>query len=124
MLIGAYVSQSGSGLACPDWPTCNGKIIPELKGPVLIEYTHRVFASITGILIIITGYYVWKEKKDSVLMKLAYLTPIFLVLQVFLGAFSVQSKLNPLIVTAHLGIAVIIFGMSLATTILLRKDEL
>ncbi|MBI5355397.1 MAG: COX15/CtaA family protein [Candidatus Aenigmarchaeota archaeon] len=123
MLIGAYVTQSGSGLACPDWPTCHGKIIPELRGPVLIEYTHRVFASLSGVLIFLTSYLVWKyHKHDKNLSKLAVATPLALVVQVFLGAFSVQSELNPLIVTAHLGIAITIFGLLLSTTLLLRRQ--
>lgn len=121
MLIGAYVTQSGSGLACPDWPTCNGKIVPELRGPVLIEYTHRVFASFAGVLILLTSYLVWKGNSDKTLSRLAFAMPIALVVQVFLGAFSVQSELNPLVVTAHLGIAITVFGLSLATTLLLRR---
>lgn len=122
MMIGGYVTQSGAGLACPDWPLCHGQIIPPLEGLILIEYFHRVFASVTGILIFLTSYYVWKNYKDDKnLMRLAYAFPIFLFIQVFLGAYSVLSHLNPLFVTLHLGVAITIFGISLTITHLVRS---
>lgn len=43
--LGAYVRHSGSGLACPDFPTCLGMIIPRVSDPhVLAHYSHRLLA--------------------------------------------------------------------------------
>lgn len=119
IVVGGYVSQSGSGLACPDWPTCHGRLVPPLEGPALIEYSHRLLASVTGLLIFATGFLVWKRHRSGGLVKLAYAIPLLLVVQIFIGAFTVQSKINPLISTAHLALAVAIFGLSLSLTHLL-----
>src|SRR5207249_9645302 len=34
VLIGGYVSASGAGLACPDWPLCYGTLLQSLTGGV------------------------------------------------------------------------------------------
>ena len=31
IVIGSVVRTTGSGLACPDWPLCEGRIIPRLE---------------------------------------------------------------------------------------------
>ncbi|HEY8836435.1 MAG TPA: COX15/CtaA family protein, partial [Dehalococcoidia bacterium] len=31
VVIGGTVRVTGSGLACPDWPTCNGSVIPSVQ---------------------------------------------------------------------------------------------
>jgi heme A synthase len=33
---GAWVRVSGSGLGCPDWPLCEGVVIPKLEGDTAI----------------------------------------------------------------------------------------
>ena len=39
---GAVVRVTGSGLGCPDWPTCHGQLVPPLEAGPLIEYAHRL----------------------------------------------------------------------------------
>ena len=47
--LGSFVRVTGSGLACPDWPLCNGSIIPAFEYHVLIEYSHRLSAAIVSV---------------------------------------------------------------------------
>ncbi|MCI0440436.1 MAG: COX15/CtaA family protein [Chloroflexi bacterium] len=49
--LGGVVRVTGSGLGCPDWPLCHGRLIPPFELATLIEYTHRLSASALGVLI-------------------------------------------------------------------------
>src|SRR5712675_2496341 len=51
ILIGGLVHGTGSSLACPDWPTCYGTLMPKMEGGVLVEHSHRLAA---GTVIILT----------------------------------------------------------------------
>jgi heme A synthase len=46
--IGAYVRATGSGLGCPDWPTCHGGVVPPGSRHSIIEFSHRFTASLGG----------------------------------------------------------------------------
>ena len=48
--VGGLVTNTDSGLACPDWPTCFGTPFPKLVGGVLMEHGHRYIATALGFL--------------------------------------------------------------------------
>jgi protoheme IX farnesyltransferase len=50
ILIGGLVHGTGSSLACPDWPTCYGTLMPKMEGGVLVEHSHRLAAGTVVIL--------------------------------------------------------------------------
>jgi cytochrome c oxidase assembly protein subunit 15 len=52
MVVGAFVTSTGSGLACPDWPLCYGSVRPPLRLDIWFEWGHRLLGGLTGILII------------------------------------------------------------------------
>src|SRR2546429_6407448 len=45
IVAGGLVTNTDSGLACPDWPTCFGSPMPRMVGGVLVEHTHRLIAT-------------------------------------------------------------------------------
>src|SRR2546428_7847457 len=51
IVLGSVVRTTGSGLACPDWPLCEGRIIPRLELPVMVEWLHRTPALGVSILV-------------------------------------------------------------------------
>jgi heme A synthase len=48
--VGGLVTNTDSGLACPDWPTCFGTPFPRLVGGVLMEHGHRYLATALGVI--------------------------------------------------------------------------
>jgi len=49
IVAGGLVTNTDSGLACPDWPTCFGSPMPRMVGGVLVEHTHRLIATAVGL---------------------------------------------------------------------------
>src|SRR5207248_6756812 len=50
IVAGGVVTNTDSGLACPDWPTCFGSVVPRMAGNVAVEHTHRLIATAVGLL--------------------------------------------------------------------------
>ncbi len=49
IVAGGVVTNTDSGLACPDWPTCFGSAMPRMVGNVAVEHTHRLIATVVGL---------------------------------------------------------------------------
>jgi heme A synthase len=110
--IGGYVSASGVGLSCPDWPLCPAGLVP--MSEFLIEYFHRSIAATTGLLVIATMVFALKSKAASKGMKIASIIAGCAVLgQITLGALVIVERLHAILVTAHLGLGLVLFAMVL-----------
>ena len=51
--LGGLVTNTDSGLACPDWPTCFGTPFPKMVGGVLLEHGHRYLATAVGLVAVL-----------------------------------------------------------------------
>ena len=119
IVIGGLVATNGYGLACPDWPLCNGQVVPTFTTPVIIEYTHRVWTLLVTALVIATTVFAWKKYHwKSRVTKIATLTFILLLGQIILGMITVDTRTLPLVVTAHLALATLVFASALTTSFL------
>src|SRR5216117_715674 len=58
VVLGSVVRTTGSGLACPDWPLCEGRVIPRLEPHVLIEWFHRLIAMLVSLALVATVVHV------------------------------------------------------------------
>jgi heme a synthase len=105
VFTGAAVRVTGSGLGCPDWPTCyeNGRLTPELGTHSYIEFGNRMLTSlvaITAIAAAIGAFYRRPARTD--LKWLAVLLPVAVAAQAVMGGLTVKYGLTPGWVMAHL----------------------
>ncbi len=114
VLTGAAVRLTGSGLGCPDWPTCFAhRVSGSWSIHPLIEYANRM---VTGALTIVTGLTfiaAWmRTPRRRDLINLSGLLILGIVADAVLGAFVVYSKLNPWLVSLHmiLSLSMVIVG--------------
>ncbi len=145
IMFGAFTRLTDSGLGCPDWPGCYGQANPmqahaDIKaaeaimptGPVTvakawIEMIHRYLAMAVGVLIIAIMLVSWRKwlLSSRQLNTYAPTLPTALFLLVCLtgafGALTVTMKLQPIIVTIHLLLALLTLSM---LTILAARHSL
>ncbi len=99
IVIGGLVHATGSSLACPDWPLCNGQVFPRMAGGVLFEYGHRIAALAVAVLTAVLAATVVRNRDDPVARRLA------------LGAVALVGA------QAALGAIAVVFGLPLAASV-------
>lgn len=146
ILVGGIVRSTGSGLGCPDWPRCFGRLIPPTHvsqlppdyktryaedglspekvvfDPVLtwIEYLNRLLGALTGVFILATVVLAWRAHGGAVFgLSLAGL--LLTLVQGWLGAKVVSTALMPTMITLHNLLAQLIVYVLLAVYFLSRK---
>jgi len=130
IVFGAFTRLTDSGLGCPDWPGCYGVSNPfhalgEIQlaetalpsGPVTvmkawIEMIHRYLAMTVGALILLqVGMAFTKLKSIGKSPLFGSLGLLLLVcIQGAFGAWTVTLKLQPIIVTIHLMLALLLLA--------------
>lgn len=130
IVFGAFTRLTDSGLGCPDWPGCYGTSNPwhaigEIQlaeanmptGPVTvikawIEMIHRYLAMTVGALILIQVGVAWSKLRSlgkwPLLGSLGLL--VLVCIQGAFGAWTVTLKLQPIIVTIHLMLALVLLA--------------
>lgn len=104
--LGGIVRVTGSGLGCPDWPLCHGRLIPPFEFATLLEYSHRLSASLLGLLVLATAVIVLLRYRRNKWGTYAILTALALVIvAAALGGATVLTELAWWLRLLHLGIA-------------------
>jgi cytochrome c oxidase assembly protein subunit 15 len=109
VLTGAAVRLTDSGLGCPTWPRCYGKIYPPDQTHALIEFGNRALSGIVGVGTVVTMILAFTRRpfrRDLAIM--ATLLPLGVAAQAVLGGFTVRENLAPGFVMAHFGLSMII----------------
>ncbi len=106
IVVGGTVRGMNAGLACPDWPLCNGSVVPNLADTgILVEYIHRLVAALTGIFMLSTliAAVLW-FRPEMRIVTLSVMSFAILVTQVAVGALTIASENDWVVVTIHLAL--------------------
>jgi heme A synthase len=115
VVMGAVVRVSGSGLGCPDWPTCYGSWIPPLELTAIVEYTHRTMAAVVGVFVLWLVVASWRKRtSEPAQFGLSLAALAVLLVQAWLGRAVVLGELHPNMVTVHLGTAMLLLALLIA----------
>ena len=119
VVVGVVVRSTGSGLGCPEWPTCHGSWVPPFDNPhAIIEWSHRTTAAIVGILALATAIaaLVAYRRRPAILWS-ALVALGLVIFQAALGKAAVESDLSGDIVTAHLATAMALLALLIYVTV-------
>jgi len=107
ILLGALVKSTESGLSVPDWPTTYGKFmfaypLNRMAGGIKYEHTHRMLASLVGLLTLFLAFWLIKVKKIPVwVRRLGIFAFLTVVAQGILGGLTVKFYLPVWLSTFH-----------------------
>ncbi len=103
IVTGGAVRLTGSGLGCPDWPTCaRGHVVAPLAYHALVEFVNRVVTAAVSVAVILAvlGALVREpRRRDLTLLSFGLVAGV--VGQIVLGGLTVLAKLAPPFVMAH-----------------------
>ncbi|MDQ1710066.1 MAG: heme o synthase [Frankiaceae bacterium] len=123
--LGGLVRATGSGLGCPDWPGCYGKVLPPAgDAHAWIEHIHRYWASVVIALIGWLAVEARRSGQPAGVRRLTLWGLVPLVVgQAVLGAVVVWIKLQWLSVSGHLTLALSVLALATWLAVdALRRD--
>jgi heme A synthase len=131
VVIGGVVRVSDSGLGCgaagsgtDGWPLCGGRALPFLQQNAVIEFSHRVAATIVAVLIAALALQAFRRLRDHRwLVRGSIGAGILVLAQAALGGLTVEHGLHSALVAAHLGLAMLLLALLIALHRLARPAE-
>jgi heme A synthase len=122
ILIGGAVRVSDSGLGCGEagsgthgWPLCEGGVLPNTDANAIVEFSHRLAATVVVILIAFMAWQAWRRlRAHTWLVRGTVAAGILVIAQAVLGGITVENNLHEYLVAAHLGLAMLLLGLLIA----------
>jgi heme A synthase len=129
-VVGGIVRVSDSGLGCgpagsglKGWPLCGGRALPLIQENAVIEFSHRLLASIVVVLILAIVWQARKLPEQRLLRRGSVLAALLVLGQAVLGGFTVESNLEDVLVAAHLGLAMLLLATLLVLAWAVRSEQ-
>jgi cytochrome c oxidase assembly protein subunit 15 len=112
IVTGGAVRVTGSGLGCPDWPTCdNERIVAPLEYHAMVEFVNRTITGLVSVAVILAvlGSLVREpRRRDLTWLSLGLVGGV--VGQIVLGGLTVLFELKPQFVMAHFLLSMVILA--------------
>lgn len=103
VVTGGAVRLTGSGLGCPDWPTCdNDRLVAPLEYHAMIEFVNRTVTGLVSVVVIVAVLGSLRRvprRRDLTVYSLGLVAGV--VAQIVLGGLTVLFDLAPQLVMAH-----------------------
>ena len=116
---GGIVCVTGGSTGCPDWPGCYGQPVPPMRMDSIIEYSHRVVAAVTSLLIVATAAVsLWRYRSIRWLSRPPALAIVFLIAVTIFGALVVLQGLPPGLAATDLGSALLVLALIAMPTVI------
>jgi cytochrome c oxidase assembly protein subunit 15 len=110
VVTGGAVRVTGSGLGCPDWPTCaEGRVVAPLEYHALIEFVNRMVTGTVSIMVIVAVLAALRRRpyrRD--LVWLAGGLVLGVIGQIVLGGLVVLFHLYPPLVMGHFVLSMVL----------------
>lgn len=110
VVTGGAVRVTGSGLGCPDWPTCaEGRIVAPLEYHALVEFINRTVTGAVSVMVIVAVLAALRRRpyrRD--LTRLAIGLVLGVLGQIVLGGLVVLSHLYPPLVMGHFVLSMVL----------------
>ena len=112
IVSGAAVRLTGSGLGCPDWPTCaDDRVVAPLEYHAMVEFVNRTvtgLVSVAVILAVLGSLRRQPRRRDLTWLSLGLVAGV--VGQIVLGGLTVLFELKPGFVMAHFLLSMVILA--------------
>jgi cytochrome c oxidase assembly protein subunit 15 len=117
LTLGGMVAGYGAGLACADFPTCNGtSVVPTFGGLVGLHVVHRL---VGYTLVVAFGALLYLSRSSDVVASLARSGFRLVLLQVAFGVANVLFRVPVEVTALHSATAA---GLVLVTSLLIRES--
>jgi cytochrome c oxidase assembly protein subunit 15/protoheme IX farnesyltransferase len=117
IILGAFVSQTDAGLAYPDWPLFDGKLVPVDSQAGHLHYVHRVAAGLVGVVVAGALIVAVRRRAASPIVWGLSAAFVLYVAQSLFGAANIWLDLATWVRIVHLALASAVWAMLVSSVV-------
>lgn len=128
IFVGGVVTSNNAGLAVPDWPTSFGYQMWAMpfalwQGGIFYEHSHRVLASILGVLVLAMAVWLMATERHRPVRLLGLTCLALVIVQGILGGVGVLLSLPVLVSVMHGVLAQLFFCLTIVLAYALSRER-